>query len=500
MIKIMQIKNKLACFVFAIFFLIIAYCSTTDHKKQGGETGIVESIKIKGRIQIDEFKYSGPPKESWIVAGIRDTVTNDFAKVKQIEAISIDDQNKALKTIAERRKAGEKNLDPSKEAAKILAADYLCVGNLQNTGKTLRLNIRLLKAPDFSSEQSSTIDGTLDEIFTLQDKAVESLLANVDAKMTPEERLVIEVFTPRNKKAYELYSQGLEIQYMNPDKALDLFLQALKLDTDYLDAMDQIGLQYGSLNNFSEALNYHRKRKKILEEKNLSNQEAYTVTLNNIGTVYHKQGKYDDALQYYFQSKKIREDLGLYKTSGYASTLNNIGGVYLLSQGKSGEALQYFFQSKKIDEDLGLTKTAEYAIILNNIGLVYDKQGKYDDALQYYFQSKKMEENLGIAKTDMYALYLHNIGGVYDKQGKSEEALQYYFQSKKIREDLGLTKTNNYATTLNNIGAIYYNQGAYCKSADWFKKAVEIREKIGIPSNRRNLEVAQEECDSSKKR
>jgi TolB-like protein len=77
----------------------------------------------------------------------------------------------------------KKNLDPSKESAKILAADYLCVGNLQNTGKVLRLNIRLLKAPDFSAEQTATLDGTLDEIFTLQDKVVESLLANVDAKM-----------------------------------------------------------------------------------------------------------------------------------------------------------------------------------------------------------------------------------------------------------------------------------------------------------------------------
>jgi adenylate cyclase len=125
--------------------------------------------------------------------------------------------------IAERRKAGEKNLDPSKESAKILAADYLCVGNLQNTGKVLRLNIRLLKAPDFSAEQTATLDGTLDEIFTLQDKVVESLLANVDAKMKPEERLSIEVFTPKNKKAYELYAQGLEIKDTNPKKALDFF-------------------------------------------------------------------------------------------------------------------------------------------------------------------------------------------------------------------------------------------------------------------------------------
>jgi hypothetical protein len=46
------------------------------------------------------------------------------------------------------------------------------------------------------------------------------------------------VFTPKNKKAYELYSQGLQLEDTNPKKALDLFLQALKLEPDYLDAMN----------------------------------------------------------------------------------------------------------------------------------------------------------------------------------------------------------------------------------------------------------------------
>jgi tetratricopeptide (TPR) repeat protein len=333
-----------------MFFLA---CGTPEQKETKPS---VEPVNIKGRIQIDEIKYSGPPKESWIVTGIRDTVTNDLAKVREVEAISIDDQNKALKMIAERRKAGEKNLDPSKESAKILAADYLCVGNLQNTGKVLRLNIRLLKAPDFSAEQTATLDGTLDEIFTLQDKVVESLLANLDAKMSPEERLVIEMFTPKNKKAYELYTQGLQIEDTNPKKALDLFLQALKLEPDYLEAMNWIGIQYNALSQYEKAFEYHNRRKKLLEDKKLNNHKEYAKTLNNIGLVYKSQDKYAEALDYYFKAQKIGEDLGLIKTELYATSLNNIGGVYD-SQGKYAEALDYYFQSKKIREDLGLGKT-----------------------------------------------------------------------------------------------------------------------------------------------
>jgi tetratricopeptide (TPR) repeat protein len=336
--------------VIPIIFLLT--CGTPEEKNSKPS---IEFVKIKGRIQIDEIKYSGPPKESWIVAGIRDTVTNDLAKVREVEAISIDDQNKALKMIAERRKAGEKNLDPSKESAKILAADYLCVGNLQNTGKVLRLNIRLLKAPDFSAEQTATLDGTLDEIFSLQDKVVESLLANVDAKMKPEERLVIEVFTPKNKKAYELYSQGLENWEANPKKALDLFLQALKIEPDYLGALNGVGSQYDALSQYEKALEYQNRRKKILENKKLMHSKEYAKNLNNIGLVYEAQGKYSEALDYYFQSNKVEEDLGMVNTAYYSTTLNNIGAVYK-SQGKHAEALDYFSKLKKFVTILDMEK------------------------------------------------------------------------------------------------------------------------------------------------
>ena len=472
--------------------ILLLTCSTPEEKNSKPS---IESVKIKGRIQIDEIKYSGPPKESWIVTGIRDTVTNDLAKVREVEAISIDDQNKALKMIAERRKAGEKNLDPSKESAKILAADYLCVGNLQNTGKVLRLNIRLLKAPDFSAEQTATLDGTLDEIFTLQDKVVESLLANVDAKMKPEERLVIEVFTPKNKKAYELYTKGLEIH--NPKNALDLLLEALKLEPDYLDALSYIGIQYIVLGQYEKALEYHNKRKKLLEDKKLIYHKEYAKTLGNIGAVFEEQSKYAEALDYHFKAQKLEEDLGLEKTESYAITLGNIGNVYY-SQGKYAEALDYYFKSQKIYENLGLRKTSYYAIILNNIGSIYKKQGKYEEALDYYFKSQKILEDLGFGKTDGYATGLGNIGAVYESMGKYAETLDYYFKDQKIREDLGLGKTEPYATVLNNIGAVYYKKGEYCKSAEWAKKAVTIQEEIGVSSARDNLNTAQEKCAESK--
>ena len=418
--------------------ILLLTCSTPEEKNT---IPTVEPVKIKGRIQIDEIKYSGPPKESWIVAGIRDTVTNDLAKVREVEAISIDDQNKALKMIAERRKAGEKNLDPSKESAKILAADYLCVGNLQNTGKVLRLNIRLLKAPDFSAEQTSTLDGTLDEIFTLQDKVVESLLANVDAKMKPEERLAIEVFTPKNKKAYELYAQGLQIEDTNPKKALDLFLQALKLEPDYLEALNWIGIQYNALSQYEKAFEYHNRRKKLLEDKKLNNHKEYAKTLNNIGAVYDDQGKYAEALDYYFRSKKISEDHGLGKTESYAANLNNIGYLYS-SQGKYTEALEYYFKALKISEDLGLGKTAGHAVGLKNIGLAFYKKGEYCKATEWVKKAVTIREEIGVpsARDDLNIV-----------QEKCEESKPTNVTQEKKKAIDWIIKNNRWGTKDNGV-------------------------------------------------
>ncbi len=503
-----------------MFFLA---CGTPEQKETKPS---VEPVNIKGRIQIDEIKYSGPPKESWIVTGIRDTVTNDLAKVREVEAISIDDQNKALKMIAERRKAGEKNLDPSKESAKILAADYLCVGNLQNTGKVLRLNIRLLKAPDFSAEQTATIDGTLDEIFTLQDKVVESLLANVDAKMSSEERLTIEVFTPKNEKAYELMARGNALRFSDPQEAIKLTLQALELEPEYLDAIDRAGVLYYNLRQNEKSFYYHSKRKKILEDKKLSNHYGYAVTLNNIGLVYSSQEKYTEALNSYLSSKKIEEEWGRTKTLGYAMTINNIGANYH-HQNNYLKAVEFYSEAQRILKELSLTGGFQYATILHNLYTSYwyltsDDITKWEECLDFYIEEIGLLKELGLFEkradisyyydilefadyafarnedwerrmnffikakyrleekkfsgTIFYAKTIKDLSSSYKKSQRYEEALELLLQSKKIQENLKITKGNGYRDTLFDIGSVYVKSEEYCKANQFFIKARKVND------------------------
>ncbi len=515
--------------IIPIIFLLT--CSTPDEKDTKPS---VEPVKIKGRIQIDEIKYSGPPTQSWIVAGIRDTVTNDLAKVKEVEAISIDDQNKALKMITERRKAGEKNLDPSKESAKILAADYLCVGNLQNTGKVLRLNIRLLKAPDFIAEQTATIDGTLDEIFTLQDKVVESLLANVDAKMTPEERLVIEVFTPKNKKAYELYEQGLEIKDTNPKKALDLVKQALQLEPDYLDALSLIGSLYLNFEQKKEAMLVFSKLVSILENKKLENHILYFQALREISYIENPQN-YDAQLKLILREKKILEKSGLTHSEKYAKFLNSLAGIYM-NKRENANSLNYFLEAKELLEKLNMRKslpyltvmnnaglfykseyaineylkiqilykemnlinTSSYSMVMRNIGFLYYAEEKFDESIKFFLEGKKIYENLGMAKTTEYAALLSMLGNALNKQEKYSEALNYYSQIQKIYESQGMIKSSEYSENLLSISVLYFKKEEYCKSVELLKKAVEIQESIGVQSSRKDIETVQSKCDFSK--
>ena len=203
-------------------------------------------IFSKAKIQVEELDYLGPPAESWLVAGMRSTVTNDLRRVAgnhNFEVVTVEDQNEALKIAGEKRKAGAK-IDLSEEAAKILAVDYRCVGSVQNLDKVVRVTLRLLKAPDYKVWKSTTTDKNRSELLDLQNVVVYNLLNDIDGKLTNEDKKIIEIARPKSLTAYELYAQGIQFEKKpNLKQALLFMEQAIELDEDYFEAYRAAGVQ-----------------------------------------------------------------------------------------------------------------------------------------------------------------------------------------------------------------------------------------------------------------
>jgi CHAT domain-containing protein/tetratricopeptide (TPR) repeat protein len=238
-----------------------------------------------------------------------------------------------------------------------------------------------------------------------------------------------------------------------------------------------IGIVYGSMGKYTQALEYSQNALAILRELGkLPNSERSTAhtwegrTLNNIGLVYSYLGQYTQALEYSQQALAINREVGDHIWEG--RTLNSIGLVYD-SLGQYAKALESYQQALTIVKEIN-NKAGE-GTTLNNIGLVYYNLGQYPKAIEFYQQALSLRREMGDKAGE--GATLNNIGGVYHHLRQYVKALEFYQQALAI-----FTKIGNKAmegTTLNNIGAIYRNLEQYAKALEFYQQALAIHTEIG---------------------
>jgi tetratricopeptide (TPR) repeat protein/TolB-like protein len=440
-------------------------------------------------ILVYPFEQSGAKNLSWIAAGLTDTVISDLNRIQDIYVFSEDDRKKAIKEIQLGMTGLIKESDIIK-AGNIMGADLIFTGKVQATGSKVRVNARLINISTTKIENSVKLDGTVDDLFDLQDRVVFALMTETEkvhladtkpVKIKEEEKNKVKGKTRPKQDVYQLYSKGLEIHETDPRKALEFYLQALEADPHFLDGLLRTGSLYGELNEFDNAMNYLSKAAGILEANGQQETVFYADMLNNRGVVYRDMGDHEKALEFYNKSRELRRKLNLAKTVNYAETTSNMGIVYV-DTGKYDKALEYYIEAQKILEDAKFQQSSKYAILLNNIGGVYWSKKDYNSALKFYFLSQKIRDKLGLQSTAGYAYLMNNIGSIYWKQGENTKAVMYYIKSQEIRDWLGLQNTESYASLMQNIAITYFKRlNDPCKGAEYMKKCTEVSKKNNFP-------------------
>ncbi|MEE3718851.1 tetratricopeptide repeat protein [Tumidithrix elongata RA019] len=231
--------------------------------------------------------------------------------------------------------------------------------------------------------------------------------------------------------------------------------------------LNNIGLVYDNLGQYSKALEYYRQSLAIIKE--IGDRYKEGLTLNNIGTIYDYLGQYPKALEIYQQALAIQKEIG--DRAGAGTTLNNIGAVYR-NLGQYPKALAYYQQSLTIIKEIG--DRPEEGRTLNNIGLVYDNLGQYSKALEYYQQSLAIQKETG----DRFGegKNLSNIGWIYSRLEQYPKALEMYQQSFALQKEIG--DRAGVGITLSNIAYALNAQSKTELAILFFKQSVSIRESI----------------------
>jgi serine/threonine protein kinase/tetratricopeptide (TPR) repeat protein len=158
-----------------------------------------------------------------------------FLSLALAEAVSHD---LSLEGGLELRSAGaiaryaEREIDPM-QVARELRVSIIVAGSIQKLGPTVRVQVQAWEAPAGSTLLSVKLDGTLDDLFGLQDRVAEALSRGLGVRAT----MGFSPLPTASTEAYELYLRATErlMRWNHADtaKAIEMLRSAVSLDAAF---------------------------------------------------------------------------------------------------------------------------------------------------------------------------------------------------------------------------------------------------------------------------
>ncbi|OPZ85677.1 MAG: Curli production assembly/transport component CsgG [bacterium ADurb.Bin429] len=184
------------------------------------------------------YNVSGDPACDWLSVGIAETLTVKLAQVPSFRLV----ERMRMKDLLGEQKIGDSGLVDAATAPKIgrlLGAQKLLLGAYQIQDDALRLSARLVDTTTGEVTTPVSVDGTIEEVFAVEDRLAAAILKNFGITLSPEIEAKIRVTQTVNPAAFQAYSSGLTYLYQGEFAKAAV---ALQLATDF-DPQFQLALQ-----------------------------------------------------------------------------------------------------------------------------------------------------------------------------------------------------------------------------------------------------------------
>jgi CHAT domain-containing protein/tetratricopeptide (TPR) repeat protein len=312
--------------------------------------------------------------------------------------------------------------------------------------------------------------------------------------------------------ADSLYALGTKLRGNDPEKAVDIYNQAIGLYNNIADERGEaevlggFGLIYSNSDE-EKSMAYYQEA--LTARKKVDDRFLMGNSMNSIGLLYYSAKKYQNAIKYFDTAAIIRKEIGDF--SNYVKTLFNKALAYEKS-GEPAQAALIYRQSFEISDSLGdqdrmaesLLKSGAMLIVLGKypeaindlehslnisrdsnkgrgiidaltqLGFVYLKMGDYNSAVGKFNEAVK----IGKEQNDLLGLagVYNNLGIALQNAGKPEKALEYYRNALDIYE--GQKDESGQLNTLNNIGTVYFDLKDYLKAEEYHTKGLKISQDL----------------------
>jgi len=454
---------------------------------------VLQSSQQKLNILVYPLHYQGPPQLAWMSSGFTDSVITDLMKIRSLNVFSENDRLQAIREI-EKSMAGLSTDEKAKKLGSLVGANLILTGSIQVADGNLRIVTRLMDVQTAQVYRSKKLDGSPGEMTDLLHKIVVDLMdekAGVDGAVLPlplvvtgdEKRKIMNV--PRRKyTAYRWYAMGLENSITDPEKALEYFQNAIKIESAYFEAFLEAALVAGRLaeretiDRMSSLEDSYLRRAGEIVRKEKRCEYKYAYVLMITGMSLGQQHRLERARKYLLEAMPVLKCLGQERSSNYASLVISLGNISFMEK-KYDKSLAFYHDAQSIYSSLGLKTSIGYANVQNNIANVYSDNEQYQKAIQIYrethFIVKKLREN----NPGLYDSTLVNAGTVYRLNGDYNRAKKFYTTAMDMIIALDMEYTYKHATLLINYAAWHEEQKNYAEAARMYRQAYSIYTELG---------------------
>ena len=236
---------------------------------------------------------SDDPQQSYFADGIAEDLMTDLSHVD------------GLFVIARHSAFAYKGRDVDvRQVGRELGVHYIVEGSVRRAGEQIRINVQLIDATTGGHEWANRYDGSMADIFALQDHVTESVVEALRKRLGAGETMVAAVQRGTNvPEAYDAFLQGWErYQRATPAdfvQAVPNFKRALDLDPTYSRAQAALAMVYfrswdqGWSGRFGiSADDAFRLARDHLK---LANLRPTSISHQVAGNISRRRGWYDDA-------------------------------------------------------------------------------------------------------------------------------------------------------------------------------------------------------------
>lgn len=204
----------------------------------------VEQDEPEALAVLDFLNYSGDADTDWLSSGIAESVTVDSKKLVPIPVVA---RGKVAQAVAARDDV-PRNETAARELGDALGARWVVWGGFQRAGEALRITAHFLDTTKNEPVGSVKLDGTMSEIFALQDRIIESLADSLDVALSDSGQRRVGGPRTTDLEAFEYCARGRQLIWqLDPsdfDEAKVSLEKAIEIDPSYALAFSGLGQLY----------------------------------------------------------------------------------------------------------------------------------------------------------------------------------------------------------------------------------------------------------------